>query len=81
MVNLEDENSKGKYWVSLFVNKNAAVYFDSFEIEYIPQEIWNKIKDKPITHKTFRIQDNKSIMCGFYLDMSWFITNKMWNRT
>ena len=39
MVNLEDENSKGKYWVSLFVNKNAAVYFDSFEIEYIPQEI------------------------------------------
>ena len=42
------------------------MYFDSFQIEYIPQEEWNKIKDKPITQKTFRIQDNESIMCGFY---------------
>ena len=37
-----------------------------FEIEYIPQEVLNKIKDKSITHKIFRIQDNESIMCGFY---------------
>ena len=55
MVNLEDGISKGKHWVSLFLNKNAAVYFDSFEIEYIPQEVWKNIKDKSITHKTFRI--------------------------
>ena len=26
----------------------------------------NKIKDKSITHNIFRIQDNESIMCGFY---------------
>ena len=35
------------------------------EIEYIPQEILSKIKDKSITHNIFRIQDNESIMCGF----------------
>ena len=35
-------------------------------IEYIPLEVLNKIKNKSITHNIFRIQDNESIMCGFY---------------
>ena len=39
---------------------------DSFGIEYIPQEVLNEIKDKLITHKVFRIQDNESIICRFY---------------
>ena len=30
-------------------------YFDSFRIEYIPQEVLNKIKDKSITHNIFGI--------------------------
>ena len=37
-----------------------------FETEYIPQEVLNKIKDKSITHYIFRIQEDDSIMCGFY---------------
>ena len=47
-------------------DRNTAVYFDSFGIEYIPQEVLNKIKDKSISRNKFRIQDNQSIMCGFY---------------
>ena len=43
------------HWVSLFINKNLAVYFDSFGIQYIPQEVLNKSKDKSITHNVFRI--------------------------
>ena len=43
-----------------------TVYFDSSGIEYISEEVLNKIKDKSITHNIFRIQDNESIMCGFY---------------
>ena len=35
-------------------------------IEYVPQEVSNKIKDKSITHDILRIQDKDSIMCGFY---------------
>ena len=50
----------------IIYRQNAAAYFDSFGIEYIPQEVLNKIKDKSITHNIFRIQDNESIMCGFY---------------
>ena len=59
------KKSKGTHWVSLFIDKNTAVYFDSFSIECIPQEVLNKIKDKSVTHNIFRIKDNESIMCGF----------------
>ena len=44
------QKSKETHWVSLFMNKNTTVNFDSFGIEYIPQEGLNKIKDKCITH-------------------------------
>ena len=65
MVNLDDTNSKGTHRVSLFIDKNAAAYFDSFGIEYIPHEVLNKIKDISITHNILRTQDNESVMCGF----------------
>ena len=65
VINLDDKNSKGIHWVSLFINKSTTVYFDSFGTEYIPQEVLNKIKDKSVTHNIIRIQDNECIMCGF----------------
>ena len=43
-----------------------VVYFDFFGIEYIPQKLLNKIRDKSITGNIFIMQDHKSIMCGFY---------------
>ena len=30
----------------IIIDRNKAVYFDSFRIEYIPQEVLNKIKHK-----------------------------------
>ena len=54
------------HWVALFINKNTAVNFYSFQIGYILQEVLSKIKDKSITHKIFTIQDDDSAMCGFY---------------
>ena len=66
VINLDNTNSKRPHKVSLFINKNTAVYFDSLGIEYILQEVLNKIKDKSISLNIFRIQDNESIMCGFY---------------
>ena len=67
VINLDDQKSKGTHWVSLFIDKHLDVYFDSFEIECIPQEQLCKTKDQLITHKIFRIQDNEPIICGFYL--------------
>ena len=51
---------------SLFNDRNAAVQFDYFGIEYLPQEVLNKTRDKSTNHNIFRIQDNESIVSGFY---------------
>ena len=44
MINLDDKKSTGTHWVSLFIDRNTAVYFDYFGIEYIPQEILKQNK-------------------------------------
>ena len=48
VINLDDKNSNAAHWVSLFIDRNTTVYFDSFGNEYIPQEVFNIIKDKLI---------------------------------
>ena len=65
-IDLHDKKSKGTHWVSLIIDINFVLYLDCFGIEYIPQEVLNEIKDKSLTHSIFRIQNNKSIMYGFY---------------
>ena len=52
--------------MSLFFDKNTAVFFDSFGVKYIPEEVLSKMKDKVIAHNIFRIRDDDSIICGFY---------------
>ena len=44
MINLHDENSKGTYLVLLLIDRNLALYFYSFGIECIPQELFKKSK-------------------------------------
>ena len=51
VINLDDKQRKGTHWVSLFIDRNTAVY---------------KIKDKSMTHNIFGIQSDDSIMCWFY---------------
>ena len=65
VISLDDKQSRGTHWVSLFVYRNEAVYFDSLEIEYIPQKVLKKIKCKSITRNIFRIQSNVSIISTF----------------
>ena len=56
MLNLDGKQSKGTHWGSSFDDKNTAVHFDSFGIEYIPQqEVLSKIKDKSIIRNLYRI--------------------------
>ena len=66
VISFDDKNSKRKHWVLLFFDRNLAVYFDSFGIEYIPQEVLNQVKDKSISHNIFRMQDNECIISGFF---------------
>ena len=49
-----------------FVKKNEVVYFGSFGVEHIPKEIKEFIKNKNIKANIFRIQEDNSIMCGYF---------------
>ena len=39
IINLGDKNSKETYWILLFIDKDIAIYFDSFGSEYILKEV------------------------------------------
>ena len=58
-------------WVVIFVRelhlkKDEVIYFDSFDVEYIPKEIMERIGNKNTKTSIFRIQDNNLIMCGYF---------------
>ena len=50
-----------------FVKKNKIVYFDSFSVEHIPDEIKEFIGNKNIKANIFRVQANNLVMCGYFL--------------
>ena len=54
------------HWIALFCKKNKIVYFDSFRVEHIPEEIKEFIGNRKIKANIFRIQANNSVMCGYF---------------
>ena len=76
VINLDEYENTGTHWVSLFVKANKVIYFDSFGIEHIPEEINKfigneqsssaKARNKKIKASIFRIQVYDSIMCGYF---------------
>ena len=50
----------------LFCNRSEIVYFDSFGVERVPEEIKKFIGDKNVIANIFRIQSKNSIMCGYF---------------
>ena len=64
VINLDKYEGIGTHWIALFCKKNEIVYFDSFRVEHIPEEIKEFIGIKNIKANIFRIQANDSVMCG-----------------
>ena len=65
VINLDEYADVGTHWIALFCNRNEIVYFDSFGVEHIPEEIKEFIGNKNIKANIFRVQANDSVMCGF----------------
>ena len=40
-INLDEYENTGTHWIALFVKTNEAIYFDSFDLEHIPNELKN----------------------------------------
>ena len=70
IINHDEYADTDTHWIALFCKKNEIVYFNSFGVAYIPEEIKEFIKEFPgnknIKANIFRIQENNSIMCGYF---------------
>ena len=67
VINLDHSENTGTHWIVIFMKKDEVIYFDSFGVEYIPEEIMERIKNKNIKISIFRIQDNNSINVWLFL--------------
>ena len=66
VINLDEYADVGTHWIALHVKNNEVVYFDSFGVEHIPEEIIKFIRNKDIKTNIFRLQAYDSIMCGYF---------------
>ena len=66
IINLDEYGNVGTHWIALFCKKYEIIYFDSFGVEYIPEEIKEFIGNKNIKANIFRVQANNSVMCGYF---------------
>ena len=66
VINLDEYADVGTHWIDLFCNKNEIIYFDSFGVEHVPEEIEKFVRNKNIINNIFRVQANNSVMCGHF---------------
>ena len=66
IINLDEHADTGTYWIALCCNRNEIVYFNSFSIQHIPEEIKEFIGNKNIKANIVRVQPNNSVMSGYF---------------
>ena len=66
VINLDEHADTGTHWIALFCNRNEIVYFDSFVVEHIPEEIKEFVGNKKIKANIYRVQANDSVLCGYF---------------
>ena len=66
VINLDEYADVGTHWIALFCNRNEIVYFDSFGVENVPEEIKESVENKKIIANIFRLEANDSVMCGYF---------------
>ena len=69
VINLDEYKSVETHCIALYVNNNGiimAIYFDSFGVEHIPEEIKKFIGNKNIITIIYRIQAYNLIMDGYF---------------
>ena len=53
VINLDEHSDIGTHWIALFCNRNEIIYFDSFDVEHIPEEIKEFIGNRDIKANIF----------------------------
>ena len=65
-MNLNEFEPMRAYWIALYVNNNNVIYFNSFEVQYIPKETKKFIENKNVMTNIYGIQAYNSIMCRYF---------------
>ena len=66
VLHLDEYAAVGTHWIVLFCRKNEIVYFNSFGVEHVPEEVKEIFGNKNIKANIFQVQANISIMCGYF---------------
>ena len=53
VINLDEYADVGTHWIALFCKRREIVYFDSFTVEHVSEEIKNFIGSRNIKAKNF----------------------------
>ena len=65
VINLDEYVDVGTHWIALFCNRSEIVYFNSFGVEHVPEEIKEFVGNKNTIANIFRVKANNSVMCGY----------------
>ena len=67
VINLDEYESIGTYWIASHVNGNNVTCFDSFAVEHNKKkEIKKFVGNKNIVTNIYRVQAYNSIVCGYF---------------
>ena len=66
IINLDEYADAGTHWIALYVKNNEVIYFDSFGVKHVLQELKRFIRHRNIKINIFRIQADNSIMCSYF---------------
>ena len=81
VINLDKYTDVGTQWIGLFCNWGETVYFDSFGVEHVLEEVKKLVGNKNIIAAVFWVQAESSVMCGYFcigfidfmLEAGWFL--------
>ena len=65
VINLDEYGDVGTHWIALFCNRNDIVYFDSFGVEHITEEIKEFIRNKNTKANIFRFINVFNVLITF----------------
>ena len=66
VINLDEYADVGTHWIALFCNRNEIVYFDSFGVKHVPEEIKEFVGNENIIANIFRVEANNSVMWNYF---------------
>ena len=66
VINLDEYADVGTHWTALFCNRSETVYFDSFGVEHVSEEVKTFVVNKNIIANIFQVQAKNSVMCGYF---------------